>query len=455
VRELRGTPGVAPGFVVAYAIAAGLGLPGSVFTLAGGALFGTLLGTLLNWIGATIGATIAYLIARSLGRDAVRKLLGKHAGALDRAVADGGFANLLRLRLIPIVPFNALNFGAGLAGVPLRSYVLATALGILPGTAVYTFFADALLSGAAGARQDALVRVGIAGGLLVLLSFVPALARRLGWVGPAAALTVAVTVADAPTAAAQPAARTAAVDHAAFDQLLRRHVVNGMVDYDAFARSAEFKQYLATLAATNPAALPRDEQLALWMNAYNAYTIQLINKHNERKSIRNINKTFGIKAYGPWKEKLANVGGRAYGLDEIEQDILRKQFEEPRIHFALVCAAMGCPPLRGEAYVASRLDEQLDDQGRNFLLRSPTKNRVDVAARAVYLSPIFVEFRDYIKDFGGSNPAVGKYVAKYFPAGPERTLLESGAFKVVVTDYDWTLNSQENARRLAQGSTGP
>jgi hypothetical protein len=155
------------------------------------------------------------------------------------------------------------------------------------------------------------------------------------------------------------------VDHSAFDRLLRAHVRGGLVDYDAFKNSAEFRQYLATLAATDPSRLGRAEQLTLWINAYNAYTIELINKHNERASIRNINKSFGglVKAYGPWKEKLATVGGRAYGLDEIEQDILRKRFREPRIHFALVCAAMGCPPLRSEAYAAPRLDAQLGRPG--------------------------------------------------------------------------------------------
>ena len=81
------------------------------------------------------------------------------------------------------------------------------------------------------------------------------------------------------------------------------------------------------------------------------------------------------------------------------------------------------------------------------MLQSPTKNRVDVATRTVYLSPIFVEFRDYIKDFGGSEASVGKFVARYYPAGAERDLLNSGQFKVEKTSYDWTLNSQEKARR--------
>jgi hypothetical protein len=253
-----------------------------------------------------------------------------------------------------------------------------------------------------------------------------------------------------PELPAQPpaGARAHAFDHGTFDRLLRAHVRDGMVDYDAFAASPEFTRYLGGLASADLAVLSRDEQLALWINAYNAYTIRLITKYGERASIRNINKTFGfVKAYGPWKEKLATVGGTTYGLDEIEQDIIRPRFREPRIHFALVCAAMGCPPLRSEAFVGARLSEQLDDQARTFLLRSPTKNRVDVAGRTVHLSPIFVEFRDYIEDFGGSKPAVGRYVARWFPAGPERTLLETGPFDVVVTEYDWTLNSQENARR--------
>jgi hypothetical protein len=265
------------------------------------------------------------------------------------------------------------------------------------------------------------------------------------------ALVTALLV-TAPT----PLAAQATFDHGAFDALLRAHVADGLVDYDAFATAPEFPRYLARLAAFDPATLPRAEQLAFWINAYNAYTIQLINKHGERTSIRNINKTFGVvKAYGPWKERLARVGGRAYGLDEIEQEIIRPRYREPRIHFALVCAALGCPPLRGEAYVGARLDAQLDDQGRVFLRASPTKNRVDVASRTAYLSPVLVGFRDYIDDFGGSAAAVGRYIARWFPAGPERTLLESGDFRVVETDYDWALNARRRVPARASAAARP
>lgn len=252
------------------------------------------------------------------------------------------------------------------------------------------------------------------------------------------------------TVSASPASAQATFDHGAFDTLLHAHVRNGMVDYDAFAAAPEFASYLGRLAAFDPASLSQPEQVAFWIDAYNAYTIQLVNAHHERESIRNINKSFGfVRGFGPWKEKLAVVGGRAYGLDEIEQDILRKRYHEPRIHVALVCAAMGCPPLRSEAFVGNRLDAQLDDQARTFVLQSPTKNRVDVATRTVYLSPIFVEFRDYIRDFGGSEATVGKFIARYYPAGAERDLLASGQFRVEKTPYDWTLNSQANARRAA------
>ncbi len=238
------------------------------------------------------------------------------------------------------------------------------------------------------------------------------------------------------------------VDHSAFDRLLKAHVVNGLVNYDAFKADPAFAGYLRLLAATNPATLSRNEQLALWINAYNAYTIQLINIKNERESIRNINKSLGLlRLKGPWSEAFAVVGGKTYTLDDIEQRTIRPTFKEPRIHFALVCAAIGCPPLRGEAYTGSRLESQLNDQAVTFLTKSPTKNRVDVASRTVYRSQVF-SFSDYMKDFGGSEAAVGRFIARYYPAGPEKALLESGEFTAVKTDYDWSLNSQANGRRL-------
>jgi uncharacterized membrane protein YdjX (TVP38/TMEM64 family) len=179
VRSVRAQRLAGPLFVAAYAIAIMFGLPGSAFTLAGGAIFGFWWGLLLNWLGATVGATLAFLFAHSLCGDACRSLLGRYSTRLEQAAQSHGLMATLRLRLIPLVPFNLLNFGAALAGVRFRDYVIATAIGIIPGTAVYTYFADSLLSGAAGANRHALLNVSVAGALLLALSFVPTLMRKV------------------------------------------------------------------------------------------------------------------------------------------------------------------------------------------------------------------------------------------------------------------------------------
>jgi uncharacterized membrane protein YdjX (TVP38/TMEM64 family) len=178
VRGLRGQRFVAPLFVVAYAAATTFGLPGSAFTLAGGAIFGFWWGSVLNWIGATLGATTAYLFARALCGDSCRELLGRYEAKLQQAAAEHGFMAMLRLRLIPVIPFNLLNYAAALAGVRLRAYLVATMIGIIPAMAIYTYFADALLGGVAGATRHALLNVSMAGALLILLSFVPAAMQR-------------------------------------------------------------------------------------------------------------------------------------------------------------------------------------------------------------------------------------------------------------------------------------
>lgn len=179
IRRARTFPLLVPAFVAAYAAAVTFGLPASPFTLAGGALFGFWRGFLLNWLGAVLGAFLAFLFASALCGDACRALLGRRAEALDRLATEHGFLGTLRLRLIPVVPFSLLNFAAALAGVRRRDYFLATALGIIPGTAVYTYFAESLLRGATDAGHHALVRVAAAGALLLAFSFVPALVRRI------------------------------------------------------------------------------------------------------------------------------------------------------------------------------------------------------------------------------------------------------------------------------------
>jgi hypothetical protein len=105
---------------------------------------------------------------------------------------------------------------------------------------------------------------------------------------------------------------------------------------------------------------------------------------------------------------------------------------------------MGCPPLRREAYTGAKLDAQLDDQARVFLLRSPAKNRVAISTKVAYLSPIFEWYRE---DFGSNDRELLAYLADFFPAGTERDLLRGGDLNIEYTDYDWTLNSQKNGSR--------
>ena len=232
-------------------------------------------------------------------------------------------------------------------------------------------------------------------------------------------------------------------DHGLFDGLLRSHVAKELVDYEAFARAPAMPEYLAKLEQARPETLSEPERLAFWINVYNAYTIQVINAFGHGKSIRDI-AILGRdgKPVSAWKAPVVRVGGHTYTLDEVEHDLIRARFREPRAHFALVCAAIGCPPLRSEAYVGDRLESELDDQARSFLYGRSKGCRVDAANGIVYLSQIFVWYRD---DFGANDAAVGRFIARYLPETPERRVLMSGRFRLVPIPFDWGLNDLRQA----------
>lgn len=225
--------------------------------------------------------------------------------------------------------------------------------------------------------------------------------------------------------------------HAAFDGVLKAHVRDGLVSYTALkAASGPLDAYLASLAAvpeTEFDGWPERQRLAFLINLYNAATLKLIVENYPVKSIRSI----GWLPGAAWKQEGVRLFGRKVSLDEVEHGIIRQRYREPRAHFALVCAARGCPPLRAEAFVGDRLDAQLDEQGRVFLSQSH-KNRVDPASRIVHLSQIFKWFAG---DFEASSGSVLKFVTPFFTAEAQRALA-SGDFKVEFTDYDWSLNDQ-------------
>jgi len=231
------------------------------------------------------------------------------------------------------------------------------------------------------------------------------------------------------------------VDHSTWDRLLQKYVDrDGMVDYAAWKASeadrAALKQYLATLSAADPAAeTSKTGKLAFWINAYNALTIHGILKEYPTSSIRN--HTAKVVGYNIWDDLLLPVGNREYSLNQIEHEILRK-LGEPRIHFAIVCASVGCPHLLNEAYTPARLEEQLAANTRDFFSRE-RNFRADVANRRVRVSAIL----DWFGEDFGSTPQKGLAgLSLYMPSEATRKLIAGEDFSVSFLEYDWSLNEQ-------------
>jgi hypothetical protein len=252
----------------------------------------------------------------------------------------------------------------------------------------------------------------------------------------------------APLPAPAAVARPAAADHAAFTAVLAQYVdAAGQVDYAGLKASRALGPYLEWLAATDPSALPEADRIAFWLNAYNASTLKLVVDNYPTKSILRITPvglagvplTIPGTPNSPFRLRGARIGGRLMSLDEIEHDTLRGRYREPRIHAALVCAAVACPPLRREAYTGAALDAQLTDQMQTWLA-DPAKNRI--SAREAGLSPIFSWFKE---DFGGTDASVQRFIAPYAPA-THRAALEQARLPVRYLGYDWSLNDQARNR---------
>lgn len=245
----------------------------------------------------------------------------------------------------------------------------------------------------------------------------------------------------------------ASADHgdAAWTALLARHVhwneagTATAVDYDGFARDrAALDAYLAALAAVPVADFerwPRAERMAFLINAYNAATVALVLDHEPGlASIKDIGGWFS----SPWKQRYVDLFGATRTLDEIEHELLRgaPDFDEPRIHFAVNCASIGCPALRPEAYAGDRLAAQLDDQTRRFL-RDRTRNRVlQRDPLRVGVSSIFDWYGDDFDSAGGVHGFLARYPEALDLAPAEAAMLRAGDARIEFLDYDWTLNDR-------------
>lgn len=220
-------------------------------------------------------------------------------------------------------------------------------------------------------------------------------------------------------------------DHSKWTVLLKKYVDDrGFVNYKALSTEKEKLNAYTEDLSNNP---PQDnwsnnEKLAYWINAYNAFTVKLIVDNYPLESIKDLNPSLTIPTVRSiWTKEWFQIGGEDFSLDRIEHKILRKDFEEPRIHFAVNCASFSCPPLRNEAFVAEKVDQQLDEQARQFI-NDTVRNRI--AKYKVNISKIFQWFTG---DFTEGQSLID-FLNKY-----SKVKIDKKA-DIDYMEYDWALN---------------
>ncbi|QSE97119.1 DUF547 domain-containing protein [Fulvivirga lutea] len=224
--------------------------------------------------------------------------------------------------------------------------------------------------------------------------------------------------------------KTSPPSHSLFNNVLDQHVKGDMVDYDGLKKNQqELLEYLHILSENPPTEnWSKNEKLAYWINAYNAFTLKLIIDNYPVESITDLHPTIHIPLLNTvWHKKFFKIGGLEMSLDEIEHKILRKEFNEPRIHFAINCASVSCPPLRNEAYTAEQLDKQLDEQARAFI---NDKQRNVITENNPRVSKIFSWFKGDFKQSGTLISYLNKYSNIQINENADVDFL----------DYDWGLN---------------
>ncbi|MBY0564377.1 MAG: DUF547 domain-containing protein [Hyphomonadaceae bacterium] len=240
----------------------------------------------------------------------------------------------------------------------------------------------------------------------------------------------------------------AAADEAAYDALLQRYVsasADGVnrVDYARWSANAADRSalddYVDELAAQRPSTLSRDRAFAYWVNLYNAVTLQVVLERYPVRSIRDIKSEgapFDPRAFiGPWRTKRVTVEGRRLSLDDIEHTILRPTYNDPRVHYAVNCASIGCPNLMNRVWRAETLDADLDAAARAYVNHP---RGVSVSADGdVRVSSIYRWFRD---DFGTSDANVIAHLRRYADADLAARLAR--ATRISGHDYDWSLNGR-------------
>lgn len=238
---------------------------------------------------------------------------------------------------------------------------------------------------------------------------------------------------------------TTTIDHAPFTHLLKTHVVQpdatgrkdglNRVNYRALkAAQPALKRYLKQLGAVKVTNLSRREQFAFWANLYNALTLDVVLNAYPVKSIRDIDISPGIFSNGPWGKKLITIEGRPLSLDDIEHKILRPVFKDPRVHYAVNCASIGCPNLGRAAFTGSGLSKQLNAAATAYI---NSARGVDAEKGGLRISKIYSWFKE---DFGTGETAILNHLKKYAKPALKAKLQKATAIDGYF--YDWSLNDQ-------------
>ncbi len=477
-----------------YIVATVLFFPGTILTLAAGGMFGLGVGTAAVSVGSTLGACLAFLIARYGARDKVAAMASgnRHFGAIDRAIGEGGWKIVGLLRLSPAIPFNVQNYMYGLTPVRFWPYAVSSWIAMLPGTFLYVYIGH-VTGAAVGADRErttfewAMLAVGLLATAFVTVYVTRLANRKLKEQVQEAPENEQSAVSDPapPNVRPAPRARNTVIlasaamilvaaatytclnagsierklaslfgppqvelqeaysanaagptmDHSTLDALLKKYVDDdGWVDYEGLEDDeAELDNYLSTVAAAPFDEMGRDEKLALLINGYNASTLKLILDHMP------INSIMDIPESKRWDAVRCNIGGCELSLNQIEHEQIRPKFAEPRVHFALVCAAVGCPPLRNEAYVANRIDEQLQAQ-TEYVHQHKTWFKFDPSSNQLSLTKLYNWYGGDFEQVAGS---VSQFAANY--STKLKLAVENGtAPQPDWLNYDWKLNSLKN-----------
>jgi hypothetical protein len=229
-------------------------------------------------------------------------------------------------------------------------------------------------------------------------------------------------------------------NHKLFTEILKDNVHNGLVDYKSLVGSEKLNEYLEQLSATDPDNFTKNEKLAYWINAYNAFTLQIILENYPIESITSLHT--GGKVIGfllgktVWDKEFITINGKEYSLNYIEHEILRKM-DEPRIHFAIVCASISCPAIRNEAYEADKIELQLEEETKIFV-NDETRNVFNLEEREAEISQIFNWFGE---DFGDSDENIIKFISEYLPENIKNDIIKNiDEWDVSNKSYDWGLN---------------